>query len=166
MQVALVWFAAGLLSPLERVPPRTNGGPYTAVVVVPTGIGAAIGGYAGDALPVARAFTSVADTVITHPNVMNGAQLYWPQPELQYVEGYALDEFAAGRWGLRPATQQRVGLLLDSAIEPELRLRLVDGLDYRAQCGAQAGARLDSAPRGPEEEYDRTLLLEDDLDGG
>jgi len=40
MQVALVWFAAGLLSPLERVPPRTNGGPYTAVVVVPTGIGA------------------------------------------------------------------------------------------------------------------------------
>ncbi len=141
MQVALVWFAAGLLSPLERVPPRTNGGPYTAVVVVPTGIGAAIGGYAGDALPVARAFTSVADTVITHPNVMNGAQLYWPQPELQYVEGYALDEFAAGRWGLRPATQQRVGLLLDAAIEPELRLRHTQAADAcRATLGVSVGA--------------------------
>ena len=27
--------------------------PYTAVLIVPTGFGAAIGGYAGDALPVA-----------------------------------------------------------------------------------------------------------------
>lgn len=36
---------------------------------MPTGIGAAIGGYAGDALPVARAFSSVVDCLITHPNV-------------------------------------------------------------------------------------------------
>ena len=78
---------------------------------------------AGDALPVARAFAAVADRVITHPNVMNGAQLYWPDPKLLYVEGYALDQFATGRTGLRPVTSQRVGLLLDAAIEPELRLR-------------------------------------------
>ena len=87
---------------LQAAPRPT--GPYTAVVVVPTGVGAAIGGYAGDALPVARTFAAVADRVVTHPNVMNGAQLYWPAPELLYTEGYALDEFAAGRWGLRPAT--------------------------------------------------------------
>ena len=30
------------------------GDPYTAVMIVPTGIGASIGGYAGDALPSAR----------------------------------------------------------------------------------------------------------------
>ena len=90
---------------------RGSGQPYTAMVIVPTGIGAAIGGYAGDALPVARAFTAVADRVITHPNVMNGAQLYWPDPKLFYVEGYALDQFAAGRTGLRPVTSQRVGQL-------------------------------------------------------
>ena len=34
---------------------RVSGQPYTAMVIVPTGIGAAIGGFAGDALPVARA---------------------------------------------------------------------------------------------------------------
>jgi len=39
---------------------------------VPTGIGASIGGYAGDALPVAHGIASVVDTLITHPNVMNG----------------------------------------------------------------------------------------------
>ena len=42
---------------------------YTSVMIVPTGIGAAIGGYAGDALPVARALSSVVDCLITHPNV-------------------------------------------------------------------------------------------------
>lgn len=97
--------------------------PYTVVLIIPTGIGAAIGGYAGDGLPVARAIAQVADTLITHPNVLNGAQLYWPMSNTLYVEGYALDQFAAGTWGLQPVHCNRVGLLLDQAIEPELRLR-------------------------------------------
>ena len=69
---------------------------YTAVMIVPTGIGAKIGGYAGDALPSAKLLSSVVDNLITHPNVMNGAMMYWPIKNIQYVEGYALDEFAKG----------------------------------------------------------------------
>jgi hypothetical protein len=38
-------------------------------MIVPTGVGAAIGGFAGDALPVARTVASVVDYLITHPNV-------------------------------------------------------------------------------------------------
>jgi hypothetical protein len=100
-----------------------NPRPYTVMFIVPTGIGAAIGGYAGDALPVAKAMAQVADRLITHPNVMNGASLYWSLPNALYVEGYGLDQFAAGSWGLRPVHQNRVGLVLDQAIEPDLRLR-------------------------------------------
>lgn len=97
--------------------------PYTVGMIVPTGVGAAIGGYAGDALPMLRAIAQVADRVITHPNVMNGAALYWPLPNALYVEGFGLDQFAAGQWGLRPVRQNRIGLLLDAGIEPELRWR-------------------------------------------
>ncbi|AKG23430.1 DUF3326 domain-containing protein [Calothrix sp. 336/3] len=96
---------------------------YTAILIVPTGIGAAIGGYAGDALPVAKAVSQVCDRLITHPNVMNGASLYWNLPNTFYVEGYGLDQFAAGNWGLRPVHYNKLGLILDQAIEPELRLR-------------------------------------------
>src|SRR6476646_2608372 len=32
----------------------TQSGGYTAVLIIPTGVGAAIGGYAGDGLPVAK----------------------------------------------------------------------------------------------------------------
>ena len=66
---------------------------------------------------------STVDVFITHPNVMNGAQLYWPIPNALYVEGYGLDQFAAGRWGLRPVHRNRVGIVLDQAIEEDLRWR-------------------------------------------
>lgn len=106
-----------------------NPRPLTVVLIVPTGVGASIGGFAGDALPVARAIAQVSDTLITHPNVLNGAQLYWPIPNALYVEGYALDKFAAGCWGLQPVHQNRIGLIMDCAIEPELQLRHLQAVD-------------------------------------
>jgi hypothetical protein len=106
-----------------------NRRPYTVVLIVPTGVGASIGGYAGDALPVARAIASCCDRLITHPNVLNGAQLYWNLPNAFYVEGYGLDQFAAGNWGLHPVHQNRVGLILDQGIEPDLRLRQLQAAD-------------------------------------
>jgi hypothetical protein len=106
-----------------------NQRPYTAILIVPTGVGAAIGGYAGDALPVARVISQVCDRLITHPNVLNGASLYWNIPNALYVEGYGLDKFAAGCWGLRPVRCNKIGLLLDQGIEPELRLRHLQAAD-------------------------------------
>ncbi|MBR8840350.1 MAG: DUF3326 domain-containing protein [Stigonema ocellatum SAG 48.90 = DSM 106950] len=103
--------------------------PYTAILIVPTGIGAAIGGYAGDAMPVAKAVAQVCDRLITHPNVLNGASLYWNLPNAFYVEGYGLDKFASGCWGLRPVHQNRLGVLFDQGIEPELRLRHMQAMD-------------------------------------
>jgi Protein of unknown function (DUF3326) len=102
---------------------------FTVVLIVPTGVGASIGGCAGDALPVARAIAQISDTLITHPNVLNGAQLYWPIPNALYVEGYALDRFAAGCWGLQPVHQNRIGLILDAGIEPDLQLRQLQVVD-------------------------------------
>jgi Protein of unknown function (DUF3326) len=103
--------------------------PFTVALIIPTGIGAAIGGYAGDALPVARAMAGVCDRLITHPNVLNGAQLYWPIPNAWYVEGYGLDQFAAGHWGLRSVHSNRIGLVMDCEIEPELRIRHLQAAD-------------------------------------
>jgi hypothetical protein len=124
--------------------------PFTVALVVPTGIGAEIGGYAGDALPVARGIASVCDQLITHPNVMNGAQLYWPIDNALYVEGYGLDQYAAGRWGLRPVRSNRVGLVLDQGIEPDLRLRHLQVADAaRATLGLRlTDAILTNAPLG------------------
>ncbi len=124
--------------------------PFTTVLIVPTGIGAAIGGYAGDALPVARVMAQVSDRLITHPNVVNGASLYWPLPNVLYCEGYGLDRFAAGDWGLAPVRANRIGLLLDAGIEDDLRWRHLQVADAaRATLGLEIGPVVTtSAPLG------------------
>lgn len=114
--------------------------PLPILLVIPTGIGCEQGGYAGDALPVARLLAAASGCLITHPNVMNGAALYWSDPRIHYVEGSCLDRFAAGELLLRPVRQQRVGLLLDAGIESELRqrhLQVADGC--RATLGLDIG---------------------------
>ncbi|MBD2188808.1 DUF3326 domain-containing protein [Pseudanabaena mucicola] len=97
--------------------------PFNVLLLVPTGINAAIGGYAGDALPVARTIASVADCLITHPNVLNGASLYWSMPNVLYTEGFAIDQMAKGEWGLRPVRSNRIGVILDRGMEVDLEVR-------------------------------------------
>ena len=110
------------------------------LMLVPTGIGCAIGGYAGDALPSARLLAAASGCLITHPNVINGAALYWSDPRLHYVEGYALDRFAVGAWDLRPVRRQRIGLLLDAGIEAELAQRQIQVAEgCRATLGLDIG---------------------------
>ena len=112
--------------------------PYTVVLIIPTGIGARMGGYAGDGLPIAKAVAASCDRLITHPNVMNGAQLYWSMPNTLYVEGYGLDRFAAGTWGLEPVRKNRVGMIFDRSIEPDLRIRHLQAADAtRAALGLE-----------------------------
>ncbi|WP_411876736.1 DUF3326 domain-containing protein [Vulcanococcus limneticus] len=116
------------------------GAPLPTLLVLPTGIGCEVGGYAGDALPSARLLAAASGCLITHPNVMNGAALYWSDPRIHYVEGSALDRFAGGELALRSVRRQRVGLLLDAGIEAELlhrHLQVADGC--RASLGLSIG---------------------------
>jgi len=116
---------------------------HTTVLIIPTGIGAAIGGYAGDALPIARTLASVSDRLITHPNVLNGAQLYWPMDNAYYVEGYGLDQFAAGNWHLNPVHQNSIGLVIDQGVEDELLWRHLQAADAaRATLGLDVRAHV------------------------
>ena len=89
---------------------------FPTVLIIPSGIGCSLGGYAGDAIPSARLLAAASGCLITHPNVMNGGSLYWTDPRVHYVEGYGLDSFARGEIALQPVRQQRIGLLLDAAI--------------------------------------------------
>ena len=116
------------------------GEPLPTLMVVPTGIGCEVGGYAGDAVPAARLLAAASGCLITHPNVMNGASLYWSDPRIHYVEGSSLDRFAAGELALEPVRSQRIGLLLDAGIEEDLRLRHLQVADgCRASLGLTLG---------------------------
>ncbi len=91
-----------------------NQGAFNAVLVVPTGIGAEIGGHAGDATPVARLLASACDTLITHPNVVNASDLNEMPANGLYVEGSLLSRFLMGAIGLRPVRSNRVLVIIDA----------------------------------------------------
>ena len=91
-----------------------NSSAFNAVLVVPTGIGAEIGGHAGDATPAARLLASVCDTLITHPNVVNASDLNEMPGNGLYVEGSLLSRFLMGAIGLRPVRSNRVLVIIDA----------------------------------------------------
>ncbi len=87
---------------------------FNAVLVIPTGVGADIGGHAGDATPVAQLLASVCDTLITHPNVVNASDINEMPANSLYVEGGALCRMLMGTAGLQPVRSNRVLVVIDS----------------------------------------------------
>lgn len=81
---------------------------FNVVMVVPTGIGAAVGGHAGDATPAATLLASVCDTLITHPNVLNASDIFQLPPNALYVEGSVLTQLMMGTVGLRHVRNNRL----------------------------------------------------------
>ena len=72
------------------------------VLIIPTGLGATIGGNAGDGNPVAKLIAQCCDTLITHPNVVNASDINEMTENTLYVEGSMLDRLLRGEISLRP----------------------------------------------------------------
>lgn len=93
---------------------------FNFAFIVPTGIGAAVGGYAGDAGIVLKYLASLADGVLTHPNAVNAAMFYEQPPQVHYLEGTYLDGFFLQQYGFRAVANQKIGLVIDRRCEAYL----------------------------------------------
>ncbi|MEI8377939.1 MAG: DUF3326 domain-containing protein [bacterium] len=86
-----------------------------ACFLVPTGIGASIGGFAGDASCFARELAQ-STQLIVNPNVVNAAVFSGITPNMLYTEGFAIDEFFRGKIALCPSQNNKIGVIFDSEI--------------------------------------------------
>lgn len=86
---------------------------FNVAFLVPTGIGAEIGGHAGDATPAARVLAQACDRLITHPNVVNASDLNEMPENALYVEGSALTRVLMGTAALQPVRSNRVLVIMD-----------------------------------------------------
>ena len=86
---------------------------FNAVLLIPTGIGAEIGGHAGDAGAVARLLSSSCDNLITHPNVVNASDINELPENGLYVEGSVITRLLMGTIGLQKVRSNRVMLVVD-----------------------------------------------------
>ena len=99
--------------------PVENSGSFNCLLLVPTGIGAEIGGHAGDATPVASLLAATCDTLITHPNVLNASDIIQIPSNALYVEGSVITRLLMGSIGLQPVRNNRMLVVL-GAHEDEL----------------------------------------------
>ena len=86
---------------------------FNVALLVPTGVGAEIGGHAGDAGPVARMLAEVCDTLVLHPNVVNASDLNEMPTDALYVEGSVLTRLLMGTVGLERVRSNRVLVVID-----------------------------------------------------
>ena len=91
-----------------------NTAKFTVALLVPTGVGAEIGGHAGDAGPAARLLAQVADTLILHPNVVNASDINEMPENSLYVEGSVVCRLLMGTAGLQPVRANRVLVVIDA----------------------------------------------------
>ena len=87
--------------------------------IVPTGVGASIGGFAGDASVWARRFAQKCKLIV-NPNVVNAACFSGITENMLYVEGYSLDEFFKGKLNLIPNSGSKIGVLFDKSIPQDV----------------------------------------------
>ena len=92
------------------------------VFIVPTGVGASIGGYAGDASGAARMFSKIGKLIV-NPNVVNAAVFSGIDENMLYTEGYIIDEFFKGNITLRESKNNKIGIIFDKSI-PEYVLNV------------------------------------------
>ncbi|MBL7132923.1 MAG: DUF3326 domain-containing protein [Phycisphaerae bacterium] len=103
-----------------------NADRFNAVLLVPTGIGAEIGGHAGDAGPVARLLASACDNLITHPNVVNASDINELPDNGLYVEGSVICRLLMGTVGLQKVRSNRVIFVIDEHPETEITERVIN----------------------------------------
>ena len=87
---------------------------FNIVNIIPTGIRADVGGNSGDGNTAAKLLAGVADTVITHPNVVNAADINEMTSNTLYVEGSVLNRFIMGTVGLAKTRKNRILLIFDT----------------------------------------------------
>ena len=85
---------------------------FNVALIVPTGIGAEIGGHAGDAGPVARMLGELSDNLLLHPNVVNASDVNEMPENALYVEGSVLTRLLMGTVGLQRVRNNRMLIVI------------------------------------------------------
>jgi hypothetical protein len=96
-----------------------SSGEKLGAFIIPTGVGASFGGYAGDAAAFARKFAKKSKLIV-NPNVVNAGGFSGITEHMLYVEGYSLDEFFKGNLNLVPSENNRIGIVFDKAIPQDV----------------------------------------------
>ena len=89
------------------------------IFIIPTGIGCAIGGHAGDAVCAANLIASQCGHLIINPNAVNASDINEMAPNCLYVEGSTINRFLTGGIQLRISRRNDILLAVNRPVVPQ-----------------------------------------------
>jgi len=90
-----------------------------SIFVVPTGIGASIGGFAGDAGLYAKKIAEEFPLIV-NPNVVNAACFSAVSDNMLYCEGSSVTDFLKGEIYFETPKKNKIGIIFDSSIPKDV----------------------------------------------
>lgn len=92
-----------------------SNGEKLGAFIVPTGVAASIGGFAGDASVYAKKFSNISKLIV-NPNVVNAGCFSGINDNMFYVEGFSLDSFFKKEISILPSNNNKIGVIFDKSI--------------------------------------------------
>ncbi|MEA5554197.1 DUF3326 domain-containing protein [Anabaena cylindrica UHCC 0172] len=145
---------------LLNIRPRqiSSAKPFVAVSIIPTGVRAEIGGFAGDATPSVNLLAKACDYLVVNPNSVTASDLYYASDNVLYLEGNLICHLLLGHTTLIPETRTKIGVIIEKTQEKFLNnilnalnaLRTVGGIniDPVVVTGGQVSTKCTYSPYG------------------
>ena len=92
---------------------RNSTKPFVAVSIIPTGVRAEIGGFAGDATPSTNLLASACDYLVTNPNAVTASDIYFAQDNVLYLEGNLICQLLLGNIGVIPEKRKNIAAIIE-----------------------------------------------------
>lgn len=92
---------------------RVSHQPFVAVSIIPTGVRAEIGGFAGDATPSTNLLAAACDYLITNPNAVTASDVYFAKDNVLYLEGNLICQLLLGNIGVIPEKRTNIAAIIE-----------------------------------------------------
>ncbi|MFH1068097.1 MAG: DUF3326 domain-containing protein [Candidatus Glassbacteria bacterium] len=119
----------------EPVPNRAGRDPFVVVSIIPTGIRAEIGGFAGDATPSVNLLASACDWLITNPNSVTASDIYNAIDNIFYLEGNLITRLMLGHLELDLKGPDKLGVLIENPREERFMNNVLNAVNAMRATG-------------------------------
>jgi len=108
---------------------RVSNQPFVAVSIVPTGVRAEIGGFAGDATPSTNLLAAACDYVITNPNAVTASDVYFAKDNVLYLEGNLICQLLLGNIGIIPEKRTNIAAIIEKPTDERFLNNVLNALN-------------------------------------
>ncbi|MEM6405978.1 MAG: DUF3326 domain-containing protein [Pseudomonadota bacterium] len=107
----------------------TSRKPFVAVSIIPTGVRADIGGFAGDGTPCTNLLATACDYLITNPNSVTASDLYYANDNILYLEGNLICQLLLGNLAVLPEKRTDIGVIIERPDDERLLHNILNALN-------------------------------------